>query len=182
MRPPRRRGCPAGSGSFATRPEKQAGKCVYKLFKLWINFSGVCVCVSPPVVIFQKSGLLEIFSLKLERNLNSLRAGGGGPGAAALAGAPRVSPRRATHGRGAQLRGRAAGGGRTAAPGLVCPRLGHLPRLPSIKVQQEGPGSRYIPGCCHRQARPLPALRHPHPTPTDTVFPGSPAGKGIPTR
>lgn len=67
---------PAGPGSLAARPAKQAGKCVYKLFKLWINFSGVCVCVSPHVVIFQKSGLLEIFSLKLEGNLNSLRAGG----------------------------------------------------------------------------------------------------------
>lgn len=154
---------PAGPGSLAARPAKQAGKCVYKLFKLWINFSGVCVCVSPRVVIFQKSGLLEIFSLKLERNLNSLRAGGSRGGAArgcrGSAGFP-------AHGRGAQLRSRAAGGkGRwlvsdRASPGAaVDKRASAGPPCPSPSPPA-GTGAR-------RGSR--------------IVSPGSPGDEGIPT-
>lgn len=154
---------PAGPGSLAARPAKQAGKCVYKLFKLWINFSGVCVCVSPRVVIFQKSGLLEIFSLKLERNLNSLRAGGSRGGAArgcrGSAGFP-------AHGRGAQLRSRAAGGkGRwlvsdRASPGAaVDKRASAGPPCPSPSPPA-GTGAR-------RGSR--------------IVLPGSPGDEGIPT-
>lgn len=164
MRPPpqhgARRSRPAGPGSLAARPDKQAGKCVYKSFKLWINFSGVCVCVSLPVVIFQKSGLLEIFSLKLERNLNSLRAGGargGGPGTAALAGLlgfPLAGPR--TDGaRSSAPAQPEEGGGRAAVPGLVSGRASL-----SVAVDKSapgGPGARPIPGSRRCSARPISA-------------------------
>lgn len=176
-----RRGRPAGQGSLAARPDKQAGKCVYKLFKLWINFSGVCVCVSPPVVIFQKSGLLEIFSLKLERNLNSLRAGGdraggGGPGAAALAGLlgfPLTGPR--TDGARSSAAAQREEGGRRRRGWC---RVEHLSRSLSIKVHRAGPGARYIPGSCRRAARPLPGPPDGHRNGVGGVFPGSPGGKG----
>lgn len=144
---------PARPGSLAARPAKQAGKCVYKLFKLWINFSGVCVCVSPHVVIFQKSGLLEIFSLKLERNLNSLRAGG-----SRLGGRPGGSAGFPAHGRGEQLRGRAAGGkggwrceiehlsaavGKRASAGPRCPAA---PPRPLQRAPEHGGGQSRFPG------------------------------------
>lgn len=175
-----RRGRPAGPGSLAARPDKQAGKCVYKLFKLWINFSGVCVCVSPPVVIFQKSGLLEIFSLKLERNLNSLRAGGargGGPGAAALAGLlgfPLAGPR--TDGARSSAAAQREEGERRRRRGWC--RDEHLCRSLSIKAHRAGPGARHIPGRC----RPSPAGTGA-PEGGEGVFPGSPGGgRGFPPR
>lgn len=159
---------PAGPGSLAARPAKQAGKCVYKLFKLWINFSGVCVCVSPHVVIFQKSGLLEIFSLKLERNLNSLRAGGsqmgGRPGGCRAGGVPRGSLR--TEG----ARSSAAAQREEKEGGGVRPSIS---RRLSVKGHQPGPGAR--------RPLPVPSSGHRSTAGGRVVFPGSPGDKGIPT-
>lgn len=149
---------PAGPGSLAARPAKQAGKCVYKLFKLWINFSGVCVCVSPHVVIFQKSGLLEIFSLKLERNLNSLRAGGSRGG---LRGVPCARKGRAAP------RPRSGRKRRVAVPGLVSDRASL-----SVKGHQPGPGAP--------RPLPVPSSGHRSTAGTRIIFPGSPGGEGVP--